>query len=167
MTLSSLLQAIADGILTGAILSLSAIGLSLTMGVLRFANFSHAELISWGAYVTWAPIALIGAALGAMNAPLDPFSFGPALIFSAIIGAAGAILVALLIDRLVFRPLRGRAIAGLMGNPQARIFCRKMEAELLAIDGLYRTADDMEQALRGKPVQAWLQGDSMVLAALD
>ncbi len=67
----------------------------------------------------------------------------------------------------VYGPLRGRAIAGLMGNPQARIFCRKMEAELLAIDGLYRTADDMEQALRGKPVQAWLQGDSMVLAALD
>ena len=109
MTMSILFQAIADGILTGAILSLSAIGLSLTMGVLRFANFSHAELISWGAYVTWAPIALIGAVLGALNAPLDPFSFGPALILSAIIGAAGAILVALLIDRLVFRPLRGRA----------------------------------------------------------
>jgi septum site-determining protein MinC len=67
----------------------------------------------------------------------------------------------------VYGTLRGRAVAGLMGNPQARIFCRRLEAELLAIDGLYRTADDMEPALRGRAVQAWLQGDAMIIAALD
>ena len=58
----------------------------------------------------------------------------------------------------VYGALRGRAIAGLGGNQRARIFCRKLEAELLAIDGVYRTADDMDAALRGKPVQAWLGG---------
>src|SRR6476620_9020344 len=35
----------------------------------------------------------------------------------------------------VYGALRGRALAGSMGNPRARIFCRKNEAELLAIDG--------------------------------
>lgn len=67
----------------------------------------------------------------------------------------------------VYGALRGRAIAGLTGNSRARIFCRKMEAELLAIDGVYQTADDMSAALRGKPVQAWLAGEAMMLATLD
>ena len=67
----------------------------------------------------------------------------------------------------IYGTLRGRAIAGLTGNSRARIFCRKLEAELLAIDGIYQTADDMSPALRGKPVQAWLAGEAMVLAQLD
>ena len=67
----------------------------------------------------------------------------------------------------VYGALRGRAIAGLTGNNRARIFCRKLEAELLAIDGVYQTADDMNTTLRGKPVQAWLTGEAMMLATLD
>jgi septum site-determining protein MinC len=66
----------------------------------------------------------------------------------------------------VYGTLRGRAVAGSNGNPTARIFCRKLEAELLAIDGLYKTSEDMEAALRGRPVQAWLKNDAMVVAAL-
>jgi septum site-determining protein MinC len=66
----------------------------------------------------------------------------------------------------VYGALRGRAIAGSIGNPRARIFCNKLEAELVAIDGLYRTADEMDPQFRGKRVQAWLTGDSMTMAAL-
>src|ERR1700733_5369316 len=67
----------------------------------------------------------------------------------------------------VYGTLRGRAIAGLTGNNRARIFCRRLEAELLAIDGVYQTADDMNATLRGRPVQAWLLGAAMTLATLD
>ena len=67
----------------------------------------------------------------------------------------------------IYGTLRGRAVAGVSGNSAARIFCRRLEAELLAIDGLYRTAEDIEQALRGRPAQAWLDGDSMRVAGLD
>ena len=67
----------------------------------------------------------------------------------------------------VYGTLRGRAIAGLTGNPRARIFCSKLEAELVAIDGMYRTAEDMEPRLRGRSVQAWLQNDTLMMAALD
>ncbi len=66
----------------------------------------------------------------------------------------------------VYGPLRGRAIAG-SRNPRARIFCNKLEAELLAIDGLYVTADAMQPELRGHPVKVWLDGDSMVMTAQD
>ncbi|MGV8938736.1 MAG: septum site-determining protein MinC [Allorhizobium sp.] len=61
----------------------------------------------------------------------------------------------------VYGPLRGRAMAGTMGNSSARIFCRKLEAELIAIDGYYMTADDMEPKFRGKAVQMWLEDGSI------
>lgn len=67
----------------------------------------------------------------------------------------------------VYGTLRGRAVAGADGNRQARIFCRKFEAELLVIGGLYRTADDAEPGFCGRPVQAWLEGEVMMMAALD
>lgn len=66
----------------------------------------------------------------------------------------------------VYGPLRGRAMAGTTGNASARIFCRKLEAELIAIDGFYKTADDMEESLRGKPAQIWLEGEKITAAAL-
>lgn len=41
-------QALADGVLTGAVIALGAIGVSFTLQIMRFANFSHAELLTWG-----------------------------------------------------------------------------------------------------------------------
>jgi len=67
----------------------------------------------------------------------------------------------------VYGTLRGRAIAGLGGNPGARIFCSKLQAELLAIDGVYQTADDMPGKVLGKPVQVWLDGDQMKITVLE
>ena len=67
----------------------------------------------------------------------------------------------------IYGTLRGRAIAGSNGNPRARIYCRRLEAELLAIDGLYKTADTLDSPLRGRPVQAWLQGDAIVVEAME
>jgi len=67
----------------------------------------------------------------------------------------------------VYGTLRGRAMAGTSGNREARIFCLRMEAELLAIDGFYRTADDMGTSHRTGPVQAWLDGEALMIAGLD
>jgi septum site-determining protein MinC len=66
----------------------------------------------------------------------------------------------------IYGALRGRAMAGAAGNTRARIFCSKIEAELLAIDGLYKTADDIEPDLRGRPIQAWLDGNAIRVVAL-
>jgi septum site-determining protein MinC len=67
----------------------------------------------------------------------------------------------------VYGALRGRAMAGVNGNSTARIYCQKIEAELLAIDGFYQTADDIALPLRNRPAQAWLQGDIMMITALN
>ncbi|MGN6468141.1 MAG: septum site-determining protein MinC [Rhizobiaceae bacterium] len=67
----------------------------------------------------------------------------------------------------IYGTLRGRAFAGVMGNPNARIFCQRNEAELLAVDGWYRTADDMEASSRGRPIQAFLDNEVIWVSALD
>jgi septum site-determining protein MinC len=66
----------------------------------------------------------------------------------------------------VYGTLRGRAMAGSKGNSRARIFCSRNEAELLAIDGNYRIAEDMDDNLRSRPVQAWLDVGGLMIAAL-
>ena len=64
----------------------------------------------------------------------------------------------------VYGALRGRAVAGSAGNRQARVFCRELEAELLAIDGHYKTADDFAPDVLGWPVQAWIEGGAIKVA---
>ena len=70
----------------------------------------------------------------------------------------------------VYGTLRGRALAGTAGDPSARIFCRRFQAELLAINGSYRLADNFAAELadlRDRPVQARLEGTKMSLTPLD
>jgi septum site-determining protein MinC len=67
----------------------------------------------------------------------------------------------------VYGALRGRAMAGSMGNARARIFCSRNEAELISIDGYYRTAEEMNAKLRSRPVQCWLEDRVLSIAALD
>jgi septum site-determining protein MinC len=66
----------------------------------------------------------------------------------------------------VYGALRGRAMAGSSGNGAARIFCQKIEAELLAINGYYQTAEEIDVTLRNRPAQAWLEGTNMKIAPL-
>jgi septum site-determining protein MinC len=67
----------------------------------------------------------------------------------------------------IYGALRGRALAGSMGNARARIFCSKNEAELVSIDGYYRTAEEMDASLRSRPTQCWLENRVLAIAALD
>lgn len=67
----------------------------------------------------------------------------------------------------VYGTLRGRAMAGAYGETRARIFCRRLEAELLAVGGVYLTADEMEADMRGQHVQIWLDRDDVKIARLD
>ena len=67
----------------------------------------------------------------------------------------------------IYGALRGRAIAGAARNPRARIYCRKFQPELLGIDRLVRTAEDIGMQLHGKPAQIWLDGGAIRMASLD
>ncbi|MDH2309512.1 septum site-determining protein MinC [Methylobacterium brachiatum] len=67
----------------------------------------------------------------------------------------------------VYGALRGRAVAGAAGNPGARIWCRRFEPELVAIDGLYRAADDLDPGFRGQAVEVRLVEDAIKLGLFE
>ena len=67
----------------------------------------------------------------------------------------------------IYGALRGRAVAGVAGSAEARIFCARMEAELVAIGGVYLTADQVPKSFRGRAVQVRLDQQALTLAPLD
>ena len=66
----------------------------------------------------------------------------------------------------IYAKLRGRAVAGAKGLPGARIFCQKLEAELVAVSDAYMSADEIPPALRGKAAQIWLENGECKVAPL-
>ena len=66
----------------------------------------------------------------------------------------------------VYGPLRGRALAGVGGDPNARIFCQSLEAELVSIAGAYRVREDIDDSLIGQAVQIHLDGERVHIEPL-
>ncbi len=69
-------------------------------------------------------------------------------------------------DIHIYGALRGRALAGARGRAQARIWCQSLEAELISINGLYRTHDDIDPALLGKPAVVEIVDEKMIIRGL-
>lgn len=66
----------------------------------------------------------------------------------------------------VYGTLRGRALAGVRGDSKARIFCQGLEADLISVAGQYKLMEDLDQGLRGKPVQIYLEEDRLKVTVL-
>src|SRR6185437_5949079 len=88
-----LLLAVLEGLVSAAVLSLTALGLSLVFGVMRVVNIAHGELFMLGAVLAWA----ISNAVGGPPA----LGFLAALVLAPLIVGA----VALVAERLVLRRL--------------------------------------------------------------
>ena len=122
------LQYIADGLLLGATIGLGAIGLTLTYSILRFANFTQGDLMSWGAYLTLTLAGAIAGALSGEVLPLGPFSFGWPILLAGLIAMGLTGLLALLLDQLLFRRLRrhGSAIVMVIASFGASMALRSL-----------------------------------------
>ncbi|WP_018001492.1 septum site-determining protein MinC [Paracoccus sp. N5] len=66
----------------------------------------------------------------------------------------------------IYGRLRGRALAGVNGDTSARIFCHALDAELLAIAGLYRTSENLGPDTPRDNVQVWLDGEKLRIESL-
>ena len=104
-------QALVDGMIAGTMIGLGAIGITLTYSILRFANFAHGELISWGAYAALAVSSILGMLITPLATPIGPFSFGWSLPLALVAAILFTGLLALLVDFLLFGPLRDRGSA--------------------------------------------------------
>lgn len=94
------------GVMLGGIIALGAIGLTLIYGVLRFPNFSHGALLTLGAYLGFAVMSWLP-----QGPPLRPFSFGWEFLAALVLAMPLVGLVALGLDRVIYRPLRRRKAA--------------------------------------------------------
>jgi septum site-determining protein MinC len=120
--------------------------------------------------------------LGRAIAPLPPAYAGPVVVRQPVRG--GQVIYAQNNDLVVLAPvnagaqvvadghvhvyakLRGRAVAGAKGLAGARVFCQKLEAELVAVGGGYMSAEEIPPALRGKAAQIWFEDGECKAAPL-
>jgi len=67
----------------------------------------------------------------------------------------------------IWAPMRGRALAGVKGNQDARIFCQQLAADLLCIAGIYKLGEDLRRdPCWGKPAQLQLEGERLKISPL-
>jgi septum site-determining protein MinC len=66
----------------------------------------------------------------------------------------------------VYGPMRGRALAGVKGDNNARIFCQCLEAELISIAGNYKVNEDLQGELWKQAIKAHLEGDQLIISPL-
>lgn len=101
------LQFLVDGLLSGSMIGLGAIGVTLTYSILRFSNFSHGDLMAWGTYATLLIVGAITALFGKVQ-PFAPLSFGWPLILALAAGMLVTGGLALLLDTILFSRLRAK-----------------------------------------------------------
>jgi septum site-determining protein MinC len=114
-----------------------------------------------------------GAAANAPSLLIDrPVRSGQSIVFEdgdvTIVGPVGSGAEVIAGGSIhIYGSLRGRAIAGLRTGAAARIFCRKLEAEMVGVDRLYRTAEHWGAGLHGRAVQVLSDRGALRLSALD
>jgi len=94
------------GVVLGSIIALGSIGLTLVFGILRFANFAHGDLMTAGAYVALFLVTGLFSWLGISDNPFIPLSFGLRMLFAIPISMITIALIAILLDRILYQPLR-------------------------------------------------------------
>lgn len=104
-SLARIPQLIVYGIISGSILTLGGIGLSLTYSILGFANFAHGDIMALGAYIALGLLALFSG-LGIASSPIGPLSFGWDLVLALLAALVLAAVAAILIDQVLYKRLR-------------------------------------------------------------
>ena len=168
MPLAQWLQAILDGLVIGATISLGAIGVTLTYAILRFANFAHGEFITWGGYFA---LSTLGALAGWqdmrawLGGPIAPFSFGWPLIIAGIASILLTAALALALDAVYFRRLRRAkiAIASVIGSFGAALVLRNLVILGHGADPEYFSRD-IQISIRFGPVR--ITADQILLVGV-
>jgi branched-chain amino acid transport system permease protein len=162
-----------DGLLLGSTIALGAVGLTLTYSILGFANFTHGDLITWGAYFVLTLLLGWTAATGSGLGQLGALSFGWPFLAALVVAMLLTGAVGLLLDRVLFRPLRqhGTQIVLVIASFGASLALRYGLAFLYGPEPAYYTRDIQLAAplvpglpaVRATPNQLFVLGLTAVL----
>jgi branched-chain amino acid transport system permease protein len=167
-----MIQNLVDGVLTGSIISLGAIGLTLIMHMLRFANFSYAELLGIGAYTALVFDKLLSVIFPALSGKFGALTLTGSLALSILIAMVVAGASAVVIDALVFKRIRAKAdalsmvfasfgVALILRNVITLIFGHK--AQLYSNDIAFAIVVSRDPLLLIKPDQVFVLVAALVL----
>ena len=121
--MSSFVSKLTNGILRGLVIGLAGIGLSMTYSILGFANFAHGDVITAGAFIGTATSFVVAGVLSATNYDLGTLvliqlnssqldmaitSTPVAILFGLVVAAVVTVALVLAVDRIAFKPIRGR-----------------------------------------------------------
>ena len=98
-------QLIVYGLISGSIITLGAIGLSLTYGILNFANFAHGDVMALGAFLALVFLGL-AQSLGVPAGPFGALSFGLPMVIALVCAMGLTAIAAILIDRILYKRFR-------------------------------------------------------------
>ncbi len=163
-----IVQTLADGMIAGSMIGLGAIGITLTYSILRFANFAHGELISWGAYATLGLSSALVTLHAPLGVPLGPFSFGFSVPLGLILSMMLTALLALLVDTLLFGRLRdkgGAVIILVMAGFGAALTLRSLLEFIFTSRPAYFT-DALQIAIRFPSLGARATPDQLLCLGL-
>ncbi|MEJ2609255.1 MAG: septum site-determining protein MinC [Candidatus Thiodiazotropha sp.] len=65
-----------------------------------------------------------------------------------------------------YAPIRGRVLAGVLGNKSALIFCKDLNAELISIAGHYKVNEDLDPRFMGRLISVSLDGNTLIFKKL-
>lgn len=152
--MTDVLQLLVYGIVTGSILALGAIGVSLVFSILRFAHFAHGDLMTVGAYGALVAVTVLG---------ISP-------ILAIPVGIALAVATAIVIEILLYRPLRSstpiillissfgvalilRSLIQLIWGPSTEVYVTGIQMPVTVLE------------IRIRPDHFWIVGGTVALIA--
>jgi branched-chain amino acid transport system permease protein len=127
-----LLTLLWDGLVVGLAFGLAGIGLSMTYSILSFANFSHGDFVTSGAFAGWSVSFLVAGLLSGQGSPgfllsigvgegpsasqlgINAISTPLAIVVGLVVAIVATILLSLLVDRLVYEPMRDEGAISLL-----------------------------------------------------
>ncbi|GAB4528055.1 MAG: branched-chain amino acid ABC transporter permease [Roseibium sp.] len=170
-----MIQHLVDGILVGSFLSLGAIGMTMAMHILRFANFSHAELLSVGAYCALVFDKVFESLLPVLAEKIGPLSMTGALALSIVLSMTVTGLSAVLIDRVVFQRVRqkGGELSMVFASFGMALIIRNVIGLIFGLSGQLYSSDiafamvlSRDPMLLVKPDQVFVLVAALVLMVL-
>ncbi|MXR50061.1 branched-chain amino acid ABC transporter permease [Halovenus sp. WSH3] len=109
-----------DGVVFGMAIGLAGIGLAMTYSILKFANFAHGDYITFGAFAGWMVtfvvaglgdfsldlLVLVSGELSVADIGINVLATPLAIVLGLVVAAAATAALALVVDRIVFKPMR-------------------------------------------------------------